>query len=518
MHPEEAMSLIVPEFAGNAAGGSAWATNTYWGRNFFKDNHEYAGLVVLLLAAVSFVGGRRRQLRMFLVVLGLLALAFGLGEHTPVWGLFYWLVPGIRLFRSAGMVVFIFGFSAITLAALGFDRIRSLTRQADDEELARVMRVLGVGTGVVALLALLVTSGVFTSLWTSVVYTDIDQRRLQVLAAHVPNIARGASIAFLLAGVTTAVVWGWTRRRIPAAAAMALLIGLVVVDEARIDAPFIQTLDFYQWSQPDPNIRALLEREGESDEPYRLFSMVRQGQDVTPAIHGIELAAGHHPNDLARYRELIGMVGSGFPDNLRNPNVRRILNVRYILWPDVEIGASPQGGIVSRTQYGGGQPYHTLLADAGLARARLVGGAVVRSDDEAVDYILSEEHDPTREVVLAEEPPVALDGAPAEGTVTWVERGIDRHELRVESARPALLVVADNWFPAWRATVDGEPVDVLRAYHTLRAVPVPAGLSTIEMWYESTLLKRCLLLSVVILLGLLGAFGYDTARRRREQP
>jgi len=335
----------------------------------------------------------------------------------------------------------------------------------------------------------------------------VDQRRFQTLAAHLPNIARGAALAAFLAAATAGAVWAGAKGRLPARAVIAALVALVVVDAARIDVSFIQTMDFYQWSQPDPNIRALLEQE-QGGEPYRLLSLARAGQDVSPAMHGIELAAGHHPNDLSRYRELIGMVGSGLPENLLNANVRGVLNVRYILWPDIELGSSPQGPVVSRTQYGEGRPYHTLLADNGLPRARLVASAVRKADDEAVAYIMSPEHDPANEAVLAVDPPATLGGGPVNGSVTWIERGPDRHELRVESDRPALLVVADNWYPAWNATVDGQDTEVLRAYHTLRAVQVPAGASTVEMWYASPLLERSLLLSVVVLLGLAGAFGF----------
>ncbi len=84
------------------------------------------------------------------------------------------------------------------------------------------------------------------------------------------------------------------------------------------------------------------------------------------------------------------------------------------------------------------------------------------------------------------------------------------------SDRPALLVIADNWFPAWRATVNGTDAPVLRAYHALRAVPVPAGASTVEMTYRSGLLIRSLWLSVVTLVGLsfLGIWGILRARGR----
>ena len=78
------MSQLIPEFAGNAAAGSAWTTGTYWGRNAFKDNHEYVGLVVLLLAAVSFVGAARAGMRWFFVGLGGVAFLFALGIHNLV--------------------------------------------------------------------------------------------------------------------------------------------------------------------------------------------------------------------------------------------------------------------------------------------------------------------------------------------------------------------------------------------------------------------------------------------------
>ena len=514
LHPEEIMSLVVPEFPGNGSRGSEWTNGTYWGRNALKNNHEYTGLIVLLLAAVSFLGAARRGLRWFFVGLGLLALAFGLGADTPVWGLFYQFMPGIRLFRSVGMVSFLFGFAAITLAALGLDRILELARDHDAEELARVQRVLWIGTGVVAVIALLLASGVFTSVWTTMVYSSIDARRLQLLQSHLPSIVRGASLAVGLAAATSGLIWALATHRIPAKAALVGLVLLVAADEARVDASFIRTYDFAQWATPDANIQLILDRE-QDGEPFRLLSLVEQGQDVTPAMHGIELAAGHHPNDLSRYRELIGMIGSTLPRNLLNTNVRRLLNVDYILWPDTELGPAPQGPVLSRTQYGQGETYRTLLADSGLPRARLVASAVVKSDAEAVEYIMSPAHDPATEVVLTREAPISLDGGVVSGSVRWEERTSDLLRVAVESDRPALLIIADNWFPAWKATVDGQETEILRAYHSLRAVPVPAGSSIVEMRYQSELLASSLYLSVIVLLGLALAGGFGLWSERR---
>ncbi|MCZ6792317.1 MAG: hypothetical protein O7J95_01735, partial [Planctomycetota bacterium] len=458
LHPEEAMAMLIPEFAGNDSDGADWSRGTYWGRNDFKDNHESAGLVVLLLAAVAFVGGRRRGLRWFFAGLGALAFLFALGAHTPVWRIFYEVVPGIGLFRAPAQVMFLFAFGAATLAALGLDRLLEVARNDDRVGWAGVSKVLWGGTAALGALALLASSGILTSLWTSTVYSGVTAERLQLLASLEPMIVRGAWVSFSLALGTAGLVWALRSAYLAPAGLVAGLVLLVAVDDFRVGSGFIQVIDFEEWSAPDVHVQAVLQREAGSDEPYRMLSFVRRGQDVLPALHGIELAAGHHPNDLSRYRDLIGMVGSSLPQNLVDGDIRRLLNVRYIVWPDYDpiFGPAPQGPVLSRAQSRFGQT--SLLVENGLPRARLVGAAVVKSDAEAVPYMLSEDFDPEREVVLAEPSPIVLDREPASGSVTWIDRSPNELRLSVTSERPALLVIADNWFPAWRATVDGADV------------------------------------------------------------
>jgi hypothetical protein len=514
LHPEEAMGLVIPEFAGNDAGGSAWASSTYWGRNAFKDNAEYGGILVLILAAVSFTGAARRGLRWFFAGLGGVALLFALGTTTPVWHVFYTLVPGIRLFRAPSTVIFLFGFGAATLAGLGLDRIFETARGDDEAAWRRVRLVLWVAAGVLFLLALLASSGALTSFWTSVVYKDVDASRLQRLQTLEPFITRGAWLAAIMGFFVAGLTWALRARYLAPTALLALLLVLVVADEIRIDSAFIETIDFQRWSAPDPTMQAILDREKGTEEPYRLLSLVDNGQDDKPTLYGIDLAAGHHPNDLARYRDLIGMVGSGMPENLlTSAKIRHLLNVDYILWPDYQQGAGPNGNVITRTQYRG-QPFETLYGDAGLPRARLVAKAVVKPEDEQVPYMLSDAFQPDSEVVLGQAPPITLDGGPVQGSVTWQERTPNELRLSVTSDRAALLVVADNWYPAWHATVDGESAPVLRAYHTLRAIPVSAGTHTVTMVYHSSIVARSLWVSVIVLLLLFGGVGWGWARER----
>jgi hypothetical protein len=56
--------------------------------------------------------------------------------------------------------------------------------------------------------------------------------------------------------------------------------------------------------------------------------------------------------------------------------------------------------------------------------------------------------------------------------------------LEVRSACQRLLVMADTWAPAWRATIDGAPVPVIRVSGALRGVMLPAGEHVLEWRYR----------------------------------
>ena len=114
LHAEEVVSLVVPGFCGDNIDG-----NTYRGRNLFKLNSEYIGLLPLILAvlALCIVPFKRVW---YWAALALLALVYALGANTPFFQLFYYLVPGVKLFRGPSMIMFLFSFSVCTLAAIGF--------------------------------------------------------------------------------------------------------------------------------------------------------------------------------------------------------------------------------------------------------------------------------------------------------------------------------------------------------------------------------------------------------------
>jgi hypothetical protein len=76
-----------------------------------------------------------------------------------------------------------------------------------------------------------------------------------------------------------------------------------------------------------------------------------------------------------------------------------------------------------------------------------------------------------------------------------------RIECEVESPAPTLVVLAQSFYHPWRATVNSQPAEILRANHAFQAVPVPAGRSTVRLEYVDRRFQLGVALSALGLVG-----------------
>lgn len=78
-------------------------------------------------------------------------------------------------------------------------------------------------------------------------------------------------------------------------------------------------------------------------------------------------------------------------------------------------------------------------------------------------------------------------------------------ELKVSTDQNAFLVYSENYFPDWRAKVDGRPVTVYRTDGTLLGVPVPAGEHRVVLTYRpfSLYLLAASFVALLIIVGLI---------------
>ncbi|MBR9989236.1 MAG: YfhO family protein [Gemmatimonadetes bacterium] len=526
LNAEEIASLVVPEFAGEVP-------NAYWGKNPLKLNSEYAGLISLLLIPVLLLGRRTPQV-WFFIGLAVLTLLYALASSTPLGRLFY-LIPGVSLFRAWSMIIFLYAFAITTLGALAVQYLQDLLSQRDAGQLSQrdagrgtmaPRRALWIGAGVLGLLALLMSAGALTGMWTAVFYRGIDAGQSAALAANEAYMTRGFWIATFIA-VLTAGLWELASRGVLRAGAFVILLAVVAgIDLYRVDRPFIrqtaamnEQADLYgTLFRPDETIE-YLQRLRDAGGVFRvmdlsaLLGMQRPYGQNDLAVHGIEQLAGHHGNEIGRYRSLIG---GEFAQNMIATDLRLagLTNTEYLVIPSrIEDSRLEEVHVGSRTalyRYRGALP-----------RAFLVGSTEIVAGEAAMARYLAEDFDARTTVILEEPLPADVEvQAGAAGVVEWMEREPDVFTLRVVADAPAMLVVLDNYFPAWKAYVDDREVAVYRANYTFRAIAVPAGEHIVTFRYVPTELRRGAAISLVLLGFLLAVVlaGFWRDRYARLEP
>ena len=515
LHAEEVVALVVPEFVGDNVATETRNPDRYWGRNAFKINHEYAGLVPLLLLPFLFIR-RRSAEAWFFAGLAALALLYALGASTPLFRLFY-LIPGVNLFRAPSIIIFLYGLSVATLGALAVQRL--LDDAAERREGPAAPRAHWIVAAVFLVLALAQSGGMVTNLWQS--FVALDGRQAQALNANLGHIRTGFWIAFAFALAVAVVREAVLRAWIGAREVILALSVLAAIDLYRIDRPFVRATVLMGRAQedvpgtvfrPDATIEFLQQRVA-AGEVFRTYDLGLILQGAGPsygnnvlATHGVEQLTGHHGNEIGRYRQLVG-GDDGINVAASNLKLLDLANVRYVISPQrFEIPGYEEAFTGERAVV-----YRNTNA---LPRAYLVGSAEIVADDSAVARLLSPDFD-MRNVALLPDPLPAGVGVVAGpvGSVEWVRRDIDGAVLRVDSDRPALLVVSDNYYPAWQATVDGAVTEILRANYTFRALPVPAGRHEVRFEYRTAPLRNAVAASAGLLLLLLAVGIGDGLRR-----
>ena len=117
---------------------------------------------------------------------------------------------------------------------------------------------------------------------------------------------------------------------------------------------------------------------------------------------------------------------------------------------------------------------------------------------------------------LPQAPAVGSRGAPAGTSAHLVSYGGQRAVIRATATARSLLVLTDDFYPGWSATVDGHPAPVQRVDYLLRGVALTPGSHTVVFSYQPASWTVGWLISALCALGLLVAAGTGLMARRRR--
>ena len=502
--PAELFTTFLPQLNG--------FKDTYAGTNYLKDHTEHLGAVVIVLAACGLGGASHRRERLALGVIAILFFLVALGGHTPFYRAWYEIMPMMKKVRAAGMAFYLVALVVAVFAGLGTERL--LAGQVS-------LRRCAIGAGTLAGFGLFGALGLLDGLAQAIAAPQLVERAVQ----SAPALHAGGLRLFVVAALGGGVLYAIRASRLTRGGAAAALLVVVGADLWSVDR------EFFEFGTPERLYGgdAVTTTMRKTPLPFRAWDPKDQsgalGQlQVYPGswLQGLDVPQllGYHGQELNTFDQLLG--GKNVWSNQVNPTILQLFAVRYILLnqPQTIPGFHKLLDSVVATP---GSRAVLYEADSPPPWVRLMAGAVKVPDAQGA-LVVTDARFPALEIAVypdsAPLAPVDLGGKvppppTATATIAAWDPGAIRVTLQGSDTRPLYLVVAENWYKDWTATVDGKPAPVLRAQHTLLSVELPPGAREVTFSFRSRAYQRGRLVSLASLV-LIGAVVLAPRQRRRR--
>ncbi|MEA2030393.1 MAG: hypothetical protein U9N55_02195 [candidate division Zixibacteria bacterium] len=519
LHEEEAMSLLIPEFAGTSTSNTQ---TFYWGKNYFKDNSEAVGVVAIFLALIGLFFYRKKN-AWFFGGLAIFALLYALGATTPLFKIFYYIIPKVKSLRAPSMIMFIFSFSAALLAGMGVQYLINQRKEAKKTDDRRFRWILFGFPGLLLLLAILfgIAGRGMIGVWCSMFWSEISTvvvsqniTKLDLAYRNLPAIVSGVWWAFLFSALAAGCVWLYRKGKMGTGILVALAF-IPVINGVRFNSRFVSTFDQNRLFNANPITKFFTQK---TDEHFRVMNLRVLQEDLLPH-HRIPVVVGYHGNQLRWYDDLLG--GSQLT-NQGNPRFLNLVGAKYLTmpanqkFPDGYFGPAPVN--VAAT-FGKAA---IVQNDNAFPRVYLVNQYQVINDRQDIyPKVLSGQGNLRQTVYLEEEPPLDISKDSLAGDSAWIiDYAEDTVTVGVNCTGNRLLVLTDNYYDAWQVTVDSHPAHLMRAYGSFRAVAVPSGTKEVKFVFKSTryrLGKLATWFTSLYLFVVFGVYLFQAAIRQRKK-
>jgi hypothetical protein len=533
---------------------------------------EYAGILVVLIAfwALAFsvpAGGktynlRERRLIWFWGVMALISVLFAFGRYAGFYQFIYKLpyfsnirnpIKFMHSFHISILILFGYGlmglsrrylesFSAKPLFLL--EQIRSGWSKATSLE-KRWSYAIGAFLAV-SIFGRLVYSLSERSLQKFIGSPDFDARfanaPADALAKYVQGIIdfsqhevtlyilflviSAAALFLIMSGVFVGKRTRW---------AVVLIAGVLVVDLARADRPWLEFYNYEESYATNPVLDILRDKPWEhrvaivaSAGPYgdwlqhhfayyNIQSLDMPQEPRVPADKvAYRQALSKNPArmwELTNTRYFLGGAGE-FVEQM-NQSLDPIQKRFRIVTAFVQTQAPVGSATLYQTNMTG--PLALLEFTGALPRAKLYAKWQVNTNEQStLQELASPVFDPGSTVLVSKGIPASINTNSTGGAVEIISYTPKRLTLHAESPASAVLLLNDKYDPSWKAFVDGQAVEVLKCNFLMQGLQVPAGTHEIEMRFEPPL--KGLYVSLLALLIGLALCGILIFTRRSSSP
>ncbi len=480
MPPAELIDLFVPSYSGLLEG--------YWGANPFKQHTEYFGLLTICLAVFAVIAAwKKSPVKFFLFAAAAVVLA-ALGGATPFFRLLYTVIPGFKLTRAPALVFYLASFSFVVLASIGFES--AVVKRGMERK--KFLTAAGL---TLALFILMVLAG-------AAIGPNLSGDKAGLYENNSSAFTQGILLGLGLLALGLGTVYLAYRRKINTATAALIAIGLSLVSLIPLMTKFLPKGPAPEKYYAADDVVKFLKND---QSVFRVFPLYYpHAGDSYLLYHDIQSAGGYIPNPIQRYMDYIGVPSSVMfnPHSLvQSPRLTDMLNLKYVIAPNL-----PEDKDLSRYEPGDqeliryvknflrrfkpvfqGARYAVFQNDSVLPRAYIVADYQVADAKDVLGIMQSPAFDPRSTVILEKDPnlPRAPGKLPmAEARIT--DYRANRVVCQTDDPVSGFLVLADNWHPDWRVSIDGRPAELYRADYIFRAVYLPSGKHEVVFSYISS--------------------------------
>ena len=456
------VTIISPDFFGNPVTRNDWFGH-------YAEWSSFIGIWSLFLAIYAMARFRSWKVTFFLI-LGLSSVA--LAVNSPLSLLLVSLKLPVLSTSALSRVIVLFSFSFAVLAGLGFDRLRQ------DLEMRRAKKtIIGI---IILTLAFLI--GVWTIILVGKVYPSewlIVAKRNFIL----PTV-------FFVAGAFLLIIS--IRKKIFILLTIFYLLFTISFDSLRFAQKWMP-FDPKKLVYPDVTVIDAIKK---NIDYGRIFGNI--GGEVTTYYKFLSIE-GYDPLYIGRYGEFIRSASTGELIEAERSVVKLDRRGKYTNRVLDLLGVSLIFHPVADTNQGWAFPvwedknrfsliyqekkFQLFRNNFVLSRASLFYNYEITTDKkEIIKQFYDESFDFRKKIILEEKVNIPIQNG--SGKAKIISYGPNRVVVQAQTTTPALLFLADNYYPGWKARVNGKEAKIYRADYTFRAVVVPEGKSTVEFEYS----------------------------------
>ncbi len=421
--PQHLFTLLNPFFLGNPTIGTYPLFNQFGG-SIFWENTAYIGLIPLIFSVFSIKIIKKSKFISFFLMLTLLSFVLMLGHFSPF--KFIYALPFFSLFRVPSRFILLFVFSLSILFAFSLENFKEFLERRFSKNIITIF------------LAVIFIASFLDIQWYFYNYNSLlsPDKLFQT-----PPVAK-------LISPSTARVFD-------------------LLDENAWNQVFLKN-----WGK---NINTI---------PY-FNNYLRRNVNV---LYGVNQAQVYMGNSLQANANFDSLIYSGMQIDENNQVLLSTASAKLLLMENVGYILSPYkiySPYVKSYQIKANNNlpdlYLTTLPTS--ERAYIVHEKLVVTISQIYQTLLDPGFNPWKMVLLENEDGNLTEQNNTNDKVVNKELSDNKLVFETYTGSPGYLIIADTFYPGWKATVNGDETQILNANSFQKAIYIPKGKSTVVVYY-----------------------------------